>query len=50
VVSVTLKDGKILNGRLRPSADCPGIGWRLRGKAALGDFELPLSLIKRIKH
>ncbi|MBI5953367.1 MAG: hypothetical protein HY865_17060 [Chloroflexi bacterium] len=50
VVSITLKDGKILDDKLRSSAECPGIGWRLRGKAALGDFELPLSLIKRIEH
>jgi hypothetical protein len=49
MASVTFKDGKTLDGKLRPSPDCPGIGWRLRGKSALGDFELPLSLIKKIE-
>lgn len=48
-ISVTLKDGKTLNDKLRSSVDCPGIGWRLRGKAALGDFELPLALIQKIE-
>ncbi len=48
VASVTFQDGKTLDDRLRPSPDCPGIGWRLRGKAALGDFELPLSLVEQI--
>jgi hypothetical protein len=49
IASATFRDGKTLDGKLRPSADCPGIGWRLRGKAALGDFELPLSLIRKIE-
>lgn len=48
-VLVTLKNGKSLTDKLRPSVDCPGIGWRLRGKAALGDFELPLELIRKIE-
>jgi hypothetical protein len=48
-VLLTLKDGKSLTDKLRPSVNCPGIGWRLRGKAALGDFELPLSLIRKIE-
>ncbi len=48
IASVTLRDGKTLDAKLRPSVDCPGIGWRLRGRAALGDFELPLSLIRKI--
>jgi hypothetical protein len=50
IASIILRDGKILDAKLRPSIDCPGIGWRLRGKAALGDFELPLALIRKIEH
>jgi hypothetical protein len=49
VALVTFRDGKTLDTKLRPSVDCPGTGWRLRGKAALGDFELPLSLIAKIE-
>jgi hypothetical protein len=50
IASVIFRDGKALEARLRPSIDCPGTSWRLRGKAALGDFELPLSLIRKIEH
>jgi hypothetical protein len=50
IVSIILRDGRTLEAKLRPSIDCPGIGWRLRGKAALGDFELPLVLIAKIEH
>lgn len=50
IASVSLRNGNTLEAKLRPSIDCPGIGWRLRGKAALGDFELPLSLIRKIEH
>ncbi|MCE1253034.1 MAG: hypothetical protein LWX83_05735 [Anaerolineae bacterium] len=32
-----------LDYKLRPSEACPESEWRLRGKAALGDFEIPLS-------
>jgi hypothetical protein len=48
--SIVFLDGKTLDAKLRPSIDCPGTGWRLRGKAALGDFELPLELITKIEH
>jgi hypothetical protein len=47
---VIFQDGRTLESKLRTSIDCPGTGWRLRGKAALGDFELPLALIKKIVH
>jgi hypothetical protein len=50
IASITFRDGTTLNDKLRSSIDCPGTGWRLRGKAALGDFELPLSLIGKIEH
>jgi hypothetical protein len=50
VVSIIFKDGKALEAKLRPSIDCPGTGWRLRGKAALGDFELPLALIRKLEY
>lgn len=49
IALVTLRDGETTDAKLRPSPDCPGIGWRLRGKSALGDFELPLSLIKNLE-
>ncbi len=48
--SVTLSDGQTFVVTLRPPADCPGTGWRLRGKAALGDFEIMLALVKRIEN
>jgi hypothetical protein len=48
--SVIFRNGKTLDAKFRSSIDCPGTGWRLRGKAALGDFELPLSLIGKIEH
>jgi hypothetical protein len=50
IASIIFQNGKILDAKLRPSIDCPGTGWRLRGKAALGDFELPLALIRKIEH
>jgi hypothetical protein len=34
--------------RLRPPGPCPDTPWRVRGKAALGDFEIELSSIKII--
>jgi len=46
--TITMPDGTSSNATLRPSADCPGIAWRIRGKAALGDFEIELALIKKI--
>ena len=48
-VTVTLPDGTFSNATLRPSADCPGTAWRMRGKAALGDFEIELASIKKIE-
>ena len=50
IASVTFRDGKTLKAKLRHTIECPGTGWRLRGKAALGDFELPLSLFRKIEH
>ena len=48
-VTVTLPDGTFFNTTLRPSADCPGTAWRMRAKAALGDFEIELGSIKKIE-
>jgi len=48
-VTVTLPDGTFSNATLRPSADCPGTAWRMRAKAALGDFEIELASIKKIE-
>lgn len=47
--SVTFRNGKKLEAKLRHTIECPGAGWRLRGKAALGDFELPVALIRKIE-
>jgi len=47
-VTITMPDGTSSNATLRPSADCPGTAWRIRGKAALGDYEIELASIKKI--
>jgi hypothetical protein len=41
-LSLTLKDGQILEASLRDPKDCPGTTWRLSGKAILGDFEIEM--------
>ena len=47
-VEVSLVDQPAGTYTLRPSKACPESEWRLRGKAALGDFELPLAAVQQI--
>jgi len=48
-VTVTMPDGALSKAKLRPPTDCPNSAWRLRGKAALGDFSILFSSIKKIE-
>ena len=48
-VVIALADGSPAAGKIRPSSVCPQTAWRLRGKAALGDFEIELSSIKEMR-
>ena len=48
-VTVNLLDGTTKISQFRPSVACPKTAWRLRGKAALGDFEIMLASVKRIE-
>jgi hypothetical protein len=44
----TRLDGRQASGRVRDCPACPGTGWRVRGKTALGDFEIMLDLVKSL--
>jgi hypothetical protein len=46
---ITSLKGIISKALIRPSTVCPETTWRLRGKAALGDFEIELTAVKRIE-
>lgn len=48
-VTLTFLDGKVSQATLRASTACPDANWRLRGKAALGDYEIELGSLKSIE-
>ena len=48
-VTIRMPDGTSSAATLRPSAACPKTAWRMRGKTALGDFEIELSQLKKIE-
>ncbi len=48
-VTLIFLDGKASQATIRPSTTFPDANWRLRGKAALGDFEIELASLKSIE-
>jgi hypothetical protein len=48
-VVIASADGSPAAAKIRPSSVCPQTAWRLRGKAALGDFEIELSSVKEMR-
>jgi hypothetical protein len=48
-IALTFLDGKGSQATIRPSTACPDANWRLRGKAALGDYEIELGSVKSIE-
>lgn len=47
-VKITIQSGQVVVATLREPVDCPGTPWLLRGKAALGDFEIELKDVTEI--